>query len=264
MLAQDEEDSVRQNLAILRQQLRVSLRHAWDGEHHGRVHPVSWEHSGTNGGRRRAVIDEKWLRWAYQTRTTSAIAQYLHVSRPVVRRSLLEYGIAEQGERPRFIPLERRRRRRAPQEPQELGTEDDDIPALEPIPISVQRPNEAEVLAPSNDAGHPAPPDTAPIQINRTSRGPVSSLTDEDLEGLIRQIRVHMPTAGLSILSGSLRSMGHIVPQQRIRHALLQIDPVRRIFGRQPIQRRTYNVAGPNSLWHHDGQHGKFYYCSSY
>ena len=35
-------------------------------------------------------------------------------------------------------------------------------------------------------------------------------------------------------------------------------DPVRRIFERIRIRRRQYSVLGPNSLWHHDGQHGQY------
>jgi hypothetical protein len=34
---------------------------------------------------------------------------------------------------------------------------------------------------------------------------------------------------------------------------------VRRIFERIRIRRREYRVLGPNSLWHHDGQHGELF-----
>ncbi|KAG8941496.1 hypothetical protein FRC03_004468 [Tulasnella sp. 419] len=53
-----------------------------------------------------------------------------------------------------------------------------------------------------------------------------------------------------------LRRLGHRVPVRRIRESLYRVDPVRRVFGRVKIKRRTYKVPGPNSLWHHDGQHG--------
>ncbi|KAJ7900776.1 hypothetical protein B0H13DRAFT_1560470, partial [Mycena leptocephala] len=46
------------------------------------------------------------------------------------------------------------------------------------------------------------------------------------------------------------------IPERRDRQSLLRIDPVQRVFQRITIRRRTYSVPGPNSLWHHDGQHG--------
>lgn len=38
----------------------------------------------------------------------------------------------------------------------------------------------------------------------------------------------------------------------------MRIDPVQHVFQRISIRRRVYSVPGPNSLWHHDGQHGRF------
>ena len=60
------------------------------------------------------------------------------------------------------------------------------------------------------------------------------------------------------MISGMLLRLGHRVQQARVRQSLLRIDPVRRVFERIRIRRRKYNVAGPNALWHHDGQHGPF------
>ncbi len=62
------------------------------------------------------------------------------------------------------------------------------------------------------------------------------------------------------MLNGMLRRLGHRVPIEHIRQSLLRIDPVRQIFERIRIRRREYRVLGPNSLWHHDGQHGRFFY----
>jgi hypothetical protein len=36
------------------------------------------------------------------------------------------------------------------------------------------------------------------------------------------------------------------------------------VFQRITIRRRTYHVPGPNSLWHHDGQHGSFFKMLSF
>ncbi|KAI0057690.1 hypothetical protein BV25DRAFT_1872356 [Artomyces pyxidatus] len=79
---------------------------------------------------------------------------------------------------------------------------------------------------------------------------------DEDLDALIRDLRIHFRRAGISMLDGMVRQQGHRVPRERIQQSLLRIDPVRRVFERIRIRRREYHVPGPNSLWHHDGQHG--------
>lgn len=34
------------------------------------------------------------------------------------------------------------------------------------------------------------------------------------------------------------------------------IDPVHHVFQHIRIHRQVYSVPGPNSLWHHNGQHG--------
>jgi hypothetical protein len=85
---------------------------------------------------------------------------------------------------------------------------------------------------------------------------PSSDITDADLDEQIIEIRRHFPLAGVTMLHGTLQSRQLYIPRRRIQEALLRIDPVRRVFGRQIIRRRKYSVPGPNSLWHHDGQHG--------
>ncbi|KAJ7913422.1 hypothetical protein B0H13DRAFT_1508395, partial [Mycena leptocephala] len=83
-----------------------------------------------------------------------------------------------------------------------------------------------------------------------------STILDWELDSLLLCLRTHFRRAGISMLDGMLRRLGHRVPQIRIRDSLCRIDPVHRVFQRIRIRRREYRVAGPNSLWHHDGQHG--------
>jgi hypothetical protein len=85
---------------------------------------------------------------------------------------------------------------------------------------------------------------------------PLSVTTDEQLDAVILEMRSHFRRAGVSMLDGMLRNLGLRIPRARIRQSLLRIDPVRRVFERIRIRRRQYQVPGPNSLWHHDGQHG--------
>jgi hypothetical protein len=153
-----------------------------------------------------------------------------------VRNALLAEGIAQRQANP-FPP--------AP--PQEAvagdGAEPDDI--LEPdIPLPAGAlPPDIENL-------------TADGLVSFT--GPVSGISDDELDMLLLRLRTHFKRAGLSMLDGMLRRLGHRVPTERVCQSLLRIDPVRRIFERIRIRRREYRVLGPNSLWHHDGQHGKY------
>ncbi|KAJ3513257.1 hypothetical protein NLJ89_g3052 [Agrocybe chaxingu] len=127
-----------------------------------------------------------------------------------------------------------------------------------------------DILEPAYPIPQDLPPDIQEIsqeilaneQISEQGvlRNPVSrhhsTISDRDLDDLIIRLRFHFQRAGISMLDGMLRRLGHRVQRERIRQALLRIDPVRRIFERIRIRRRQYSVAGPNALWHHDGQHG--------
>ncbi|KAJ7186391.1 hypothetical protein C8R46DRAFT_1157838 [Mycena filopes] len=86
--------------------------------------------------------------------------------------------------------------------------------------------------------------------------GPLSTISDDDLDDLLIRLRRHYRRAGITMFNGMLRRLGHHVSRERIRQALIRVDPVQRVFQRITIRRRTYHVPGPNSLWHHDGQHG--------
>ncbi|KAJ3925780.1 MAG: hypothetical protein NXY57DRAFT_874288, partial [Lentinula lateritia] len=59
--------------------------------------------------------------------------------------------------------------------------------------------------------------------------------------------------AGIRMLNGMLRRLGHIVPYEHIQYSLLRIDPIQRVFDRIRIQHQGYSIPAPNSLWHHDG-----------
>lgn len=87
--------------------------------------------------------------------------------------------------------------------------------------------------------------------------GPMSSITDEELDQTIRHLRLMYPRAGISTLSGMLLTLGLRVSRERIRLSLTRVDPVQRLFQRITIERRVYTVPGPMALWHHDGQHGE-------
>ena len=83
------------------------------------------------------------------------------------------------------------------------------------------------------------------------------TLSDEELDTLVYDILQVFPQAGKSIIHGAIRSQGHVVTGERLSASYLRVHGAPAPFGSKPIERRTYSVAGPNSLWHHDGQHGK-------
>ncbi|CAB5205585.1 unnamed protein product [Rhizophagus irregularis] len=83
-----------------------------------------------------------------------------------------------------------------------------------------------------------------------------TEITNEQLDDLIRDLRAEHPFFGQVLLMGSLRSLGIRIPRQRLRESLQRIDT----FGvlnrwSSIIPRRVYSVAGPNCLWHIDGNH---------
>jgi hypothetical protein len=64
------------------------------------------------------------------------------------------------------------------------------------------------------------------------------------------------------MIDGHLRHMGHRISRVRLQQSYSHVHgaPVSE-FGPRRIHRRVYNVPGPNSLWHHDGQHGICFYA---
>ncbi|KIY61682.1 hypothetical protein CYLTODRAFT_325120, partial [Cylindrobasidium torrendii FP15055 ss-10] len=61
-------------------------------------------------------------------------------------------------------------------------------------------------------------------------------------------------------ITGHLRHLGLTVPRERIREAYERVMGAPASLVNRSITRRVYRVAGPNSLWHHDGQHGLIRY----
>jgi hypothetical protein len=121
-------------------------------------------------------------------------------------------------------------------------------------------PEENDLLDPSGSISD-AIPNTLQAHENQTPyitsyTAPQSDITDSELDDLVLRLRRHFRRAGITMLDGMFRRLGYRIPRERIQLSLIWIDPVHRIFERIHIRRRVYNVPGPNSLWHHDGQHG--------
>jgi len=86
---------------------------------------------------------------------------------------------------------------------------------------------------------------------------PISTLSDNDLDEITSQIVEIFPNFGRRMIDGHLQHLGHRVPRSRIQASYSHVHGApASSFGPRRIQRRVYSVPGPNSLAHHDGQHG--------
>jgi hypothetical protein len=238
-----ELSTLRQNLRIMQMDIRLQYEEVLDQSHHGHPTVVEMIHTG-HRGRPRVRIDPEFLQWAYAHRSTSGIARFLHVGRRTVRNALLDYGIAEPQDSPFHLSD-------PDPEDTEVLDEDDLLDPSLPLPANIQIPVNISGASASNSTD----------QLTRSAvsfTGPLSTLSNDVLDNLILQLRAHFRRAGISMLDGMLRQLGHRLPRDRIRESLMRIDPVQRVFQRIQIRRRVYSVPGPNSLWHHDGQHGLF------
>ncbi|CAB4433207.1 unnamed protein product [Rhizophagus irregularis] len=83
-----------------------------------------------------------------------------------------------------------------------------------------------------------------------------STISDDELDTIMRVIKHEQPYAGELIISGLLISLGYKIQRQRIRESIHRVDPIGpAIRWSNFVQRQPYTVAGPNSLWHNDGTH---------
>ena len=83
-----------------------------------------------------------------------------------------------------------------------------------------------------------------------------SIVRDRELDEIIVRIKIGHPNDGEKLIIGHLRRMGYVIQRSRIRASISRVDPVGIALRRtRVINRRIYQVNGPNSLWHIDGHH---------
>ena len=231
------------NIAIMQTDIRSQYQETLDMSHHGQPEVICTVQTG-NRGHPQISIDPVFLQWAYAHRSTSGIARFLNINRDTVRNALLDYGIAEPQDAP-FISTPTGGLFGSTSEPDELLNPD--IPLPDSLPTDIQ-----DLSMPDTALDNPnmdAPPTTS-------FTGPLSGMTDTELDDILLCLRSHYQCAGISMLDGMLRHLGHRLPWECIRASLMRIDPIQHVFQRIQIRRRVYSVPGPMSLWHHDGQHG--------
>lgn len=83
-----------------------------------------------------------------------------------------------------------------------------------------------------------------------------SDVNDDTLDGIVAETAKYFPKCGEVMLRELLKEKGIVVQQSRPRDSIHRVDESgvqQRKRGR--LQRRTYNVKGPNHLWHIDTNH---------
>jgi len=97
-------------------------------------------------------------------------------------------------------------------------------------------------------------------EYNLQIRSTYSSISDDELEKKILTVVSSFPMVGYRTIQGILKGEGIRVQEKRIQQILRLIDPEGVLFRRLflttcRVQRRSYCVAGPQALWHIDGNH---------
>ncbi|KAF8155353.1 hypothetical protein K438DRAFT_1687456, partial [Mycena galopus ATCC 62051] len=161
-----ELELIQQNVAVMQSDVRQQYANAVDESHEG--HPMVMETAHTGSvGRPSIEIDPDFLRWAYSLRSTASITCFLGVSRSVVRRALLQHGIA--------------------------------LPQEQPAGLAYRYTDDAE-----DEEDYPIiPPEEATPAI-ASYTGPLSTITDNDLDELLIWLRQHFRRAGLTMFQGIL------------------------------------------------------------
>ena len=206
--------------------VRIRYQEALNMSHHGRLTIIETIFTG-NRGRPCISIDPDFLCWAYSHRTVSGIAYFLGIHRDTVRSTLLEHGIVK----PQENPFES-----CPEEPVV------DVPPLEDDELLDPHFTLPDMLL--SDIQSPGPLTTSngtsvePSVSDVTSyTGPLSGISDADLDDLVIQVCRHFWRMGISMLDDMLHRLGHRILHERIRASLMRIDPVQRVFQHIKIRR---------------------------
>lgn len=85
-----------------------------------------------------------------------------------------------------------------------------------------------------------------------------TSISNAELDKIVRNFRRAKPGSGLGYLIGHLRRCGSglRIQRRRVLGSIKRVDGLGQVLRRnRGIRRRRYNVPRPNALWHVDGHH---------
>ncbi|XP_059370898.1 uncharacterized protein LOC132108244 isoform X2 [Carassius carassius] len=95
-------------------------------------------------------------------------------------------------------------------------------------------------------------------ECNLSIRARYSTLTDEELDDCVTDVKQHMPQCGYRMMRAALKARGHQVQFDRVRAAMHRVDTVgdvSRMAQLGCVVRRTYSVSGPRSIMRIDTNH---------
>ena len=104
-------------------------------------------------------------------------------------------------------------------------------------------------------------PDGTVSQTWLLSSTPARSTVADDpnaLDGLVRAVLHTFLNMGQQKLDGVLKARGYRIPREHLQESYVCIHGAPARFVRPQIERRSYYVPAPNSLWHHDRNHSEF------
>jgi hypothetical protein len=91
------------------------------------------------------------------------------------------------------------------------------------------------------------------IRKNGISHEKYSTLSEQEVQNLVAEVKKKHPNAGEVMLQGHLQSKGITLQRHKIRTAIHVVDPDGVEARKRPtIKRRVYSVPYPNYLWHID------------
>ncbi|XP_060784626.1 uncharacterized protein LOC132891580 [Neoarius graeffei] len=95
-------------------------------------------------------------------------------------------------------------------------------------------------------------------EFNLSVRASYSNLSNEQLDGIVSEIKTRMPRAGYRMMKGALEAEGHKVQWDRIRASLHRVDTLgvySCMINLGCVVRRSYFVPSPRFLMHIDTNH---------
>ena len=83
-----------------------------------------------------------------------------------------------------------------------------------------------------------------------------SSISDDDLDRMIRSLQEQYSNCGYRMMQGNLKGLNHRVQQSHVSEAMAGTD-LHGVINRwcNTVVRRTYLVHSLNALWHIGGNH---------
>ena len=212
------------NLGLMQTNVHIKYQEALDSSHHGRPTIIETIYTG-DCGHPHISIKPDFLHWAYSHRTVSGITYFLGVHRDTVQGALLEHSIVEPQENPLKLHSEEPAVVVPPLEDDELLDPCFTLP--DTLPSNIQPPGPLTVDDINAESSNS----------DITSyTGPLSSISDANLDDFIIRLHHRFRHAGISMLDGMLCRLGQRIPHECIRASLMCIDPVQQVFQHIQIQ----------------------------